>query len=362
MKKDLIDILDLTTQQIDELIDTAQDMIAHPDDYATRCRRKKIATLFYEPSTRTRLSFEAAMLDLGGEVLGFSEASSSSASKGESVADTARVAACFADIIAMRHPKEGAPLVAARNIDIPVINAGDGGHFHPTQTLADLLTIQREKGRLTGLTVGFCGDLKYGRTVHSLAAAMARYAGTHFVLISPKELAMPEQIVSEVLQKEGVSFEVTTSLEEAMPKLDILYMTRVQKERFDSEAEYLRLKDSYILTPKKMQTAQSGLAVLHPLPRVNEIAVAVDADPRACYFKQVQNGKFIRMALLLKLLQNAPDATARAEGELYPGVRCENPRCICAAEQELPARFYRGREGVLRCDWCGTRAAQNGQN
>lgn len=361
MKKDLIDILDLTTQQIDELIDTAQDIIAHPDDYAKSCQRKKIATLFYEPSTRTRLSFEAAMLDLGGEVLGFSEASSSSASKGESVADTARVVACFADIIAMRHPKEGAPLVAARNIGIPVINAGDGGHFHPTQTLADLLTIKREKGRLTGLTVGLCGDLKYGRTVHSLAAAMARYEGTHFVLISPPELAMPEQTVSEVLQREGVSFEVTTSLEAAMPKLDILYMTRVQKERFDSEAEYRRLKDSYILTPEKMQTAQSGLAVLHPLPRVNEIAVVVDADPRACYFKQVQNGKFIRMALILKLLQNAPSATERAEGELYPGVRCENPRCICAAEQELPARFYRGREGILRCDWCGTRAVRGGQ-
>jgi len=302
MKKDLIDILDLSKEDIDGLIATAEDIIANPDKYAEKCHRKKLATLFYEPSTRTRLSFESAMLELGGQVIGFSDATSSSASKGESVADTARVIECFADIIAMRHPKEGAPLVAARNIDIPVINAGDGGHNHPTQTLADLLTIKREKGRLNKLTVGCCGDLKFGRTVHSLVSAMSRYDEVEFVLISPEELRVTEHVRTEILDKTGVKYREVRSLEEAMPSLDILYMTRVQRERFFSEEEYLRLKDSYILSPDKLITAKEDLAILHPLPRVNEIAVAIDNDKRACYFKQVRNGKYIRMALILKLL------------------------------------------------------------
>ena len=302
MKKDLIDILDLSKEEIDELIATANDIIANPDKYAEKCARKKLATLFYEPSTRTRLSFEAAMYELGGHVIGFSEASSSSVSKGESVADTARTVSCFADIIAMRHPKEGAPYVASLNVPIPVINAGDGGHNHPTQTLTDLLTIAREKKRLDHMTIGCCGDLKFGRTVHSLIAAMSRYEGIKFVLISPDELRIPENVRSEILEKHNIPYVETRSLEEAMPELDILYMTRVQRERFFNEADYIRLKDSYILTPDKLDHAKQDLAILHPLPRVNEISVAIDADPRACYFKQVQNGKYIRMALILKLL------------------------------------------------------------
>ncbi len=302
MKKDLIDMRDLSLADIDELIATAGKIIAEPDAYAEKCRRKKLATLFYEPSTRTRLSFEAAMLELGGQVLGFSEAASSSAAKGESVADTARTVACFADIIAMRHFKEGAPLVAAQNVPIPVVNAGDGGHNHPTQTLTDLLTIRREKGRLTGLTVGCCGDLKFGRTVHSLLAAMSRYEGVSFVLVSPEELTVPESVRTETLEKSGRPFRETRSLEEAVPELDVLYMTRVQRERFFNEADYVRLKDSYILTPDKLQSAKPDLSILHPLPRVNEISTAIDADPRACYFKQVRNGKYIRMALIMKLL------------------------------------------------------------
>lgn len=302
MKKDLIDIRDLTKAEIDELIALAGDIIENPAQYADICRHKKLATLFYEPSTRTRLSFEAAMFELGGAVIGFSEANSSSAAKGESVADTARTVECFADIIAMRHPKEGAPMVAAQNVCVPVINAGDGGHNHPTQTLTDLLTISQEKGRLDHMTVGCCGDLKFGRTVHSLIAAMARYENVEFVLISPEELVIPEQVRSEVLIKHNVPFVETRSLDNAMPKLDILYMTRVQKERFFNEADYVRLKDSYILTPEKLLTAKKDLTILHPLPRVNEISVAVDKDPRACYFKQVLCGKYIRMALILKLL------------------------------------------------------------
>lgn len=302
MKKDLIDIRDLSRDEIDSLIQTAEDIIACPDKYAEKCRRKKLATLFYEPSTRTRLSFEAAMLELGGSVIGFSEANSSSAAKGESVADTAKTVQFFADIIAMRHFKEGAPMVAAQNVAIPVINAGDGGHNHPTQTLTDLLTIKREKGRLDHLTVGFCGDLKFGRTVHSLLAAMGRYAGVSFVLISPEELTVPENVRAEILEKSGCPYKETRSLDEAMPELDILYMTRVQRERFFNEADYIRLKDSYILTPDKLQNAKPDLAILHPLPRVNEISVAIDADPRACYFKQVLNGKYIRMALIMALL------------------------------------------------------------
>lgn len=300
--KDLISITDLSLTEIEELISTAQDIIANPDRYAEKCRRKKLATLFFEPSTRTRLSFEAAMLELGGSVLGFSEANSSSASKGESVADTAMTISCYADIIAMRHPKEGAPLVAAQAASIPVINAGDGGHNHPTQTLTDLLTIYREKGRLSNLRVGFCGDLKFGRTVHSLIQAMSRYEGNSFVLISPEELRVPGYIRKDVLENHGQSFVETDNWEE-LPTLDILYMTRVQRERFFNEADYLRLKDVFILTEEKMKNASKDLCVLHPLPRVNEIERAVDSDPRACYFKQVLNGKFIRMALILKLLE-----------------------------------------------------------
>lgn len=302
MKKDLIDIRDLSQEEIDNLITTAEDIIAHPEAYREKCKYKKLATLFYEPSTRTRLSFEAAMYELGGSVIGFSDASGSSVSKGESVADTARTVSCFADIIAMRHPKEGAPFVAAQNVTIPVINAGDGGHNHPTQTLTDLLTIRREKGHLDNLTIGCCGDLKFGRTVHSLISAMSRYPGVRFILISPEELRIPEHVRSEILDKNGIDYIETTSLDEAMPQLDILYMTRVQRERFFNEADYIRLKDSYILTPDKLKTAKQDLAILHPLPRVNEISVAVDKDPRACYFKQVRCGKYIRMALILKLL------------------------------------------------------------
>lgn len=301
--RSLIDILSLTTEEIDELIAVAEDIIAHPEDYREKCRYKKLATLFFEPSTRTRLSFEAAMYELGGSVLGFSEANSSSAAKGESVADTARTVSCYADIIAMRHPKEGAPLVASMAASVPIINAGDGGHNHPTQTLTDLLTIKREKGRLNNLTVGFCGDLKFGRTVHSLIEALSRYTGIKFVLISPDELKLPNYLKKDLLDAKKFEYLETADLEAVMPQLDILYMTRVQRERFFNEEDYLRLKDSYILTPKKLENAKSDLAILHPLPRVNEIHTSVDADPRACYFRQVLNGKFIRMALILKLLE-----------------------------------------------------------
>ena len=297
----LLSILDLSTQEIDELVSTAEDIIANPKSYSERCKGKKLATLFFEPSTRTRLSFEAAMYELGGNVIGFSEAKSSSAAKGESVADTAKTISCYADIIAMRHPKEGAPMVAAINATIPVINAGDGGHNHPTQTLADLLTIKLEKGRFENLTIGVCGDLKFGRTVHSLIDAMSRYEGVRFVLISPEELKVPDY-VREAMDRENIPYTETTDLESAMPTLDILYMTRVQRERFFNEEDYLRLKDSYILTVDKLENAKQNLSILHPLPRVNEISVAVDEDPRACYFKQVLNGKYMRMALILKLL------------------------------------------------------------
>ena len=300
--RSLIDILDLTPAEIEGLLDTADDIIARPDAYAHLCDRKKLATLFFEPSTRTRLSFEAAMYELGGQVIGFSEASSSSASKGESVSDTVQVISCYADIIAMRHPKEGAPMVASMKASVPVINAGDGGHNHPTQTLADLCTIRRQMGRLDNLTVGFCGDLKFGRTVHSLISALSRHTGIKFVLISPDELRVPSYIRDEVLAHSTATYVETDSLEAAMPELDILYMTRVQRERFFNEADYIRLKDSYILTPDKLASAKENMAILHPLPRVNEIAVAVDNDPRACYFKQVLNGKYMRMALILMLL------------------------------------------------------------
>ncbi len=305
MKRSLIDILEFSAEELQELIDTANDIIADPGKYSECCRGKKIATLFYEPSTRTRLSFEAAMLELGGSVLGFSAAQSSSASKGESVADTAKVISCYADIIAMRHPKEGAPLVAAMNASIPVINAGDGGHNHPTQTLADLLTIYREKGRLGDLTIGVCGDLKFGRTVHSLIAAMSRYEGVRFVLVSPEELKLPSYVKKEILQSRAIPYTQTTDLDTVMPELDILYMTRVQRERFFNEEDYLRLKDSYILTPERLVNAKKDLCIMHPLPRVNEISVSIDDDPRACYFKQVLYGKYMRMALILKLLKEA---------------------------------------------------------
>ena len=303
--RSLIDILDLSVDEIASLIHTADDIIANPAKYAEKCHGKKLATLFFEPSTRTRLSFEAAMYELGGHVIGFSEAMSSSAAKGESIADTVRTVSCYADIIAMRHPKEGAPLVASLKSRVPVINAGDGGHNHPTQTLADLLTIHREKGCFSGLTVGLCGDLKFGRTVHSLISALSRYEDVRFVLISPDELVLPDYIKTDVLQRGGFSFYETADLEEAMPELDILYMTRVQRERFFNEADYIRLKDSYVLTPEKLTTAKPDLAIMHPLPRVGEIAGSVDDDPRACYFKQVLYGKYMRMALILMLLEVA---------------------------------------------------------
>ena len=301
--RSVIDILDLSVAELDELVACANDIIENPEKYAHKCAGKKLATLFFEPSTRTRLSFEAAMYELGGNVLSMSDAKSSSAAKGESVADTAKTISCYADIIAMRHPKEGAPLVASMNASVPVINAGDGGHNHPTQTLADLLTISREKGRFNNITVGFCGDLKFGRTVHSLISALSRYENVKFVLISPEELKLPSYVKKDIIQKNNLEYVQTTDLESVMPELDILYMTRVQRERFFTEEDYLRLKDSYILTPEKLETAKKDLCIMHPLPRVNEISVAVDDDPRACYFDQVLNGKYMRMALILKLLE-----------------------------------------------------------
>ena len=351
----LIDIQDMSTAELAELISVAEDIIDNPEKYSQMCRGKKLATLFFEPSTRTRLSFEAAMLELGGSVIGFSEAKSSSAAKGESIADTAKVISCYADIIAMRHPKEGAPYVAATNATIPVINAGDGGHCHPTQTLADLLTIHREKGRLDNLTVGFCGDLKYGRTVHSLIAALSRYAGIDLVLISPEELRIPSYVRYEVVEKNGMSYTETADLEAAMPRLDILYMTRIQRERFADPGEYERLKDSYILTVEKLATAKPDLAILHPLPRVNEISVKVDKDPRACYFKQVLCGKYMRMALILRLLKEAGGETSEPEGDLVRGsLTCDNPTCITSTEQELEHifRVVDAERGICRCIYC----------
>lgn len=352
--RSLIDIVDFSLEEIEELIATACDIDQNPQKYADACKGKKLATLFFEPSTRTRLSFEAAMYELGGNVIGFSEAASSSASKGESVADTAKVISCYADIIAMRHPLEGAPLVASRNATIPVINAGDGGHLHPTQTLTDLLTIHREKGRLNNLTVGFCGDLKYGRTVHSLIAALSRYENIKVVLISPKELMIPEYVKSDIMDLKGMHYVETVSLDDALPELDILYMTRIQKERFDDLVAYERLKDSYILTAEKMKEAKSDMCVLHPLPRVNEISVAIDADPRACYFRQVLNGKLIRMALILKLLSETNKEDVRDEGEEHRNMCCVNPRCITTTEQELVHKFrsVELKERVYRCIYC----------
>ncbi|MBQ6502888.1 MAG: aspartate carbamoyltransferase [Flexilinea sp.] len=299
----LIDIMQMSPEEIQDLINKAMDIIANPGKYSEACKGKILATLFFEPSTRTRLSFESAMLSLGGNVIGFSDGKSSSAAKGESVSDTVQTVGCYADIIAMRHPKEGAPLVASRRAGVPVINAGDGGHNHPTQTLTDLLTIYREKGTLENLTVGLCGDLKFGRTVHSLISAMSRYKNVRFIMISPEELQVPRYLITDVLEANNIPYQEVTSLDDVMPELDVLYMTRVQKERFFNEADYMRLKDSYILTPEKLRTAKETLSIMHPLPRVNEISVAVDDDPRAIYFKQVANGKFIRMALIMKLLE-----------------------------------------------------------
>lgn len=310
MIRHLIDPLDFSVEEIDGLLALAADIAQDRQKYAEVCHGKKLATLFYEPSTRTRLSFEAAMLNLGGSVLGFATADSSSATKGESVADTIRVISCYADICAMRHPKEGAPLRAARYSGIPVINAGDGGHQHPTQTLTDLMTIRRRKGRLSDLTIGLCGDLKFGRTVHSLIKSLARYEGICFVLISPEELRVPDYVIHEILTPKGIPYEEVTSLEESMPKLDILYMTRVQKERFFNEEDYIRLKDTYILTPEKMKLGKPDMAVLHPLPRVNEITLEVDDDPRAAYFEQAQNGVYVRMALMMTLLGLAGEKEA----------------------------------------------------
>lgn len=354
--RSLIDITDFSVEELDELLNTACDISAHPKKYADACHGKKLATLFFEPSTRTRLSFEAAMMELGGNVLGFSEASSSSASKGESVSDTAKIISCYADIMAMRHPKEGAPYVAARSATIPVINAGDGGHCHPTQTLADLLTIYRELGRLHDLTVGFCGDLKYGRTVHSLLSALGRYQNIKIVLIAPEELQLPKYVKYEVLDKYGMEYLETTSLEEAMPQLDVLYMTRIQRERFDSYDEYERLKDSYVLTAEKLAVAKPNMRVLHPLPRVNEISVKVDNDPRAAYFRQALNGKYMRMALILKLLKEAEEGKQMPEpvDVVFDTLLCDNPRCITSTEQEIVHTFkcVSPENGVYRCIYC----------
>ena len=356
--KSLIDIGDLSVAELDALLDTATDIGAHPAAYAEACRGRKLATLFFEPSTRTRLSFEAAMLELGGSVLGFSGADSSSASKGESVSDTAKVVSLYADIIAMRHPKEGAALVAAEAATVPVINAGDGGHAHPTQTLADLLTIRRRHGRLSGLTVGFCGDLKYGRTVHSLIAALVRYPGIRVVLISPEELRLPDY-AKAAMEKADMPYTETTDLDAALPALDVLYMTRIQRERFPDIAVYERLKDSYILTPEKLTAAKETLSILHPLPRVNEISVRVDADPRAAYFEEVLCGKLMRMALILKLLDEAkrdPSPLPRI-GERSAHHRCTNPVCITRFEQELAPRFVTEGE-VVRCVFCEKEASR----
>ena len=362
--KSIIDIVDLSEQEIEELILTAKDIIANPEKYSERCKGKKLATLFFEPSTRTRLSFEAAMLELGGRVIGFSSADSSSATKGESVADTAKVISCYADIIAMRHPLEGAPYVASVNASIPVINAGDGGHCHPTQTLADLLTIHREKGRLDHLTVGFCGDLKYGRTVHSLISALARYEGIKLVLISPDELKIPGYIKYDVIEKNGMEYIETRSLEDAIPTLDILYMTRIQGERFADKNEYLRLRDTYVLDTEKLERAKEDLAILHPLPRVNEISVKVDDDKRACYFKQVANGKYMRAALIIKCLEDSEkrafEDRKHPDGALVNVVKCQNTRCITRTEQELDQVFVpTDKEGIYKCHYCESKAEYN---
>lgn len=372
----LIDIKDLTIEEIDELIETAKDIIKNKEKYSKKCEGKKLATLFFEPSTRTRLSFEAAMMELGGSVLGFSEASSSSISKGESVSDTIRTVGCYADIIAMRHPKEGAPLVAAIKSIVPVINAGDGGHNHPTQTLTDLLTINNEKGRLNNLTIGLCGDLKFGRTVHSLITAMSRYENIKFILISPEELKIPEYLKKEVLEKNNIECYETQKIEDYIDKLDILYMTRIQKERFSDAKDYERLKDYYILNKEKLKNAKEDLCIMHPLPRLNEIETDVDDDKRACYFKQVEYGKYIRMALILKLLGTntysknfinsntdmnmlKDDRSIESNNSKHPKQiinvnKCQNPRCITSVERGIDQIFELTDEekNIYRCKYC----------
>ena len=351
----LIDITDFSLEELKDLLDTALDIINNPEAYQEKCRHKKLATLFFEPSTRTRLSFEAAMMELGGNVIGFSEASSSSASKGESVADTAKIVSNYADIIAIRSPKEGAALVSALNATVPVINAGDGGHCHPTQTLTDLLTIYREKGGFNNLKVGMCGDLKYGRTVHSLIAALSRYTGIKLVLISPEELKLPSHIKEDVIKANNMDYLEVTNLEDNLEDLDVLYMTRIQRERFTDPQEYERLKNSYVLDVEKMKKAPSKMIVLHPLPRVNEISVKVDKDPRALYFKQALNGKFIRMALILKLLAEKDSESNIDESNLLVNQYvCKNPKCICQTEQELDhiARVTDKENNVIRCIYC----------
>lgn len=355
--RNVLNILDLTTEEIDALISVAEDIAANPEKYQDKCKHKRLATLFFEPSTRTRLSFESAMLSLGGSVLGFAGAGLSSASKGESVSDTVEVVSGYADIIAMRHPKEGAPDVAIRRSLVPVINAGDGGRYHPTQTLADLLTIRRKKGCFENLTVGFCGDLKYGRTVHSLIGAMSRYKGVKFVLISPEELRLPDYVKKEYIEKKGIPCTESRSLEDSIGSVDVLYMTRIQKERFESEEEYERLKDVYILTEDKMRSAKPDAIVMHPLPRVNEISVKVDDDPRACYFEQTRCGRLMRMALILKLLaeKDLPDRRNRKNEYEDSSAICKNPRCITTGEQELRRLVYKDGEGVLRCAYCDER-------
>lgn len=355
--RSLIDVIDLSTAELDELCETAIDIAENPDRYSEACIGKKLATLFFEPSTRTRMSFEAAMLELGGSVITMEDASSSSAAKGESVHDTAKVVSCYADIMVLRHPREGAAFVAAQSASVPVINAGDGGHCHPTQTLADLLTIKREKGGFENLTIGICGDLKYGRTVHSLINAMSRYKGTKFVLISPDELKIPDYVRKNVLDEFGIPYIEANDLEAAMPSLDVLYMTRIQRERFTDLDQYERLKDSYILTLDKLSSAKSDLSILHPLPRVNEISVKVDNDPRACYFKQALNGKLMRMALILKLL--ASESYSEEPKVTLHGPACKNRVCITGVEQELEYLYTEREEcgrKVRRCLYCEAEA------
>jgi len=351
--KHLIDITDFSKQELYDLMDSALDIIANPTKYQEKCKYKKLATLFFEPSTRTRLSFEAAMLELGGSVIGFSEASSSSAAKGESVADTAKIISNYADIIAIRSPKEGAALVSALNASIPVINAGDGGHCHPTQTLTDLLTIYREKGTFDHLKVGLCGDLKYGRTVHSLIAALSRYTGIQLVLISPEELKIPSHVKEDIIKANHMDYIEVTNLEENLEGLDVLYMTRIQRERFSDASEYERLKNSYVLDVEKMEKAPSKMIVLHPLPRVNEISVKVDKDPRALYFKQALNGKYIRMALILKLLaeKEIEDNITIKDSFIINKYTCTNPKCICQTEQELE-QIAKVTNSTIRCIYC----------
>ena len=349
--RNLIDILDFSVEEIDALCASANDIISNPEMYSESCKGKLLGTLFFEPSTRTRLSFVSAMMSLGGNVLGFSNSDSSSVTKGETLADTIRMVSAYTDIIVMRHPKEGAPIVASSVSDVPIINAGDGGHFHPTQTLTDLLTIQRKKGRFSNLTVGICGDLKYGRTVHSLIAAMSRYEGVNFVLISPSELRLPDYVKEEFLNK--ADYCEITGLEDAIPSLDILYMTRIQQERFADKDEYERLKDSYVLTAEKLKSAKADLSIMHPLPRVTEISTDVDDDPRADYFDQAKFGRYIRMALILKLLKESKSPVSSIGGTENPALICKNPHCISTTERGIKKLFKGG-----ACIYCDQKASK----